>query len=272
MDTEAPSVTLSASGTTLTATVTDAVDGVLPQSSITVTWDGADQTFTYNASTGALSTSLVSDGKPHRITVTARDASGNIGRASYDVPVSTDWTPSFTDTQDYWAATFVAFLYNAGITTGYADGTFRPNQNITRAQFAAMLYRYLGLNEADYANVTLPFADAGSIADYALPAVKALYSEGIINGSTGADGKLYFNPNNSLTRAQAAAMIGRTQEKGYATVELTFTDAGSIPSYATYYIQTMVAQGVISGYTDGAFRPNANITRGQMAKILYNLM
>ena len=272
VDTEAPSVTLSASGTSLTAAVTDAVDGVLPQSSITVTWDGADQTFTYNASTGALSTSLVSDGKPHRITVTARDASGNIDRASYDVPVSTDWTPSFTDTQDYWAATFVDFLYNAGITTGYADGTFRPNQNITRAQFAAMLYRYLGLNEADYANVTLPFADAGSIADYALPAVKALYSEGIINGSTGSDGQLYFNPNSSLTRAQAAAMIGRTQEKGYATTELTFTDASSIPSYATYYIQTMVAQGVISGYTDGTFRPNANITRGQMAKILYNLM
>ena len=40
----------------------------------------------------------------------------------------------------------------------------------------------------------------------------------------------------------------------------------------SYYIQTMVAQGVISGYTDGSFKPQANITRGQMAKILYNLM
>ncbi|MEI3362040.1 MAG: S-layer homology domain-containing protein [Oscillospiraceae bacterium] len=79
-------------------------------------------------------------------------------------------------------------------------------------------------------------------------------------------------PNSSLTRAQAATMIGRTQEKGYATAELAFTDAGSIPAYATYYIQTMVAQGVISGYTDGSFKPQANITRGQMAKILYNLM
>ena len=69
-----------------------------------------------------------------------------------------------------------------------------------------------------------------------------------------------------------AAMIGRTQEKGYAIVELTFSDTASIPAYATYYIQTMAAQGVISGYADGTFQPGANITRGQMAKILYNLM
>lgn len=271
VDNTPPTVTLSASGATLTATVSDAVDGVLPESSVSVTWDGKAQSFTYNASTGALNTSLVSDGRPHRVTVTARDASGNIGRASVDVePTST--AHKFTDIDGYWAATYVDFLYSTGITTGYEDGTFRPNQNITRAQFSAMLFRYLGLNESDYASVQLPFADNSSIPSYAVPAVKALYSKGIINGSTGADGKLYFNPNASLTRAQAATMIGRTQEKGYATTALTFSDAASIPSYATYYIQTMVAQGVISGYSDGTFLPNASITRGQMAKILYNLL
>ena len=271
-DTEAPQVTLTAGGDTLTAAVSDAVDGILPQSSISVTWDGADQTFTYDSDTGALSTTLISDGRPHRITVTVRDASGNIGRASYDVPTSDDWAPSFTDTQDYWAAAYVDFLYNAGITTGYDDGTFRPNDNISRQQFAVMLFRYLGLDGSQYESVTLPFADTASIGSYALTAVKALYTEGIVSGTTGSDGKLYFNPGGSLTRAQAAAMIGRTQPKGYATVELTFSDAASIPSYATYYIQTMAAQGVISGYSDGTFRPGTNITRGQMAKILYNLM
>lgn len=272
VDTAVPSVTVSADGTALTATITDAVDGVLPQSSISVTWDGKTQSFNYNAQTGVLTTPIISDGKPHRLTVTARDASGNIGRASYDVPAGADWKPSFTDTQDYWGATYVDYLYTAGITTGYDDGSFRPNQNITRAQFSVMLFRYLGLNEADYANVTLPFADNASIPEYAVPAIRALYTEGIINGSTGSDGKLYFNPGASLTRAQAATMIGRTQAKGYATTDLTFADAASIPSYATYYIQTMVAQGVISGYADGTFQPNAYITRGQMAKILYNLM
>lgn len=271
-DTAVPQITLTVGDEVLTASISDAVDGILPQSSISVTWDGAEQSFTYSEETGLLVTSLISDGKPHRITVTARDVSGNIGRASYDVPTAADWTPVFTDTQGYWAATYVDYLYNANITTGYADGTFRPDQNITRAQFAAMLYRYLGLEESKYASVTLPFADLASIPDYALTAVKALYTEGIINGTTGSDGKLYFNPGANLTRAQAATMIGRTQEKGYATVELTFSDAASIPSYATYYVQTMAAQGIISGYADGTFKPQANITRGQMAKILYNLM
>ena len=120
--------------------------------------------------------------------------------------------------------------------------------------------------------MVLPFVDADQIEEYAVPAVKALYTEGVINGSTGKDGKLYFNPQSPLTRAQAAAMIGRTQEKGYATAELAFTDAGKIPAYATFYIQTMAAQGILGGYPDGSFRPNDNITRGQMAKVLYNLV
>ena len=272
VDNAVPTVTMTPSGTFLTATISDAVDGVLPKSAVSVTWDGREQDFTYNTATGVLSTPVISDGRPHRVTITAKDASGNIGRASYDVPVAEDYQPAFTDTVGYWGANYVEFLYTSGVTTGYADGTFRPDQNITRAQFSVMLYRCLGLDESRYAGVELPFADLDKIADYAVPAIKALYSEGVINGSKGKDGQIYFNPNAPLTRAQASAMIGRTQEKGYATVELTFTDAGKIPAYATFYIQTMAAQGILGGYTDGSFRPNNNITRGQMAKILYNLV
>lgn len=68
-----------------------------------------------------------------------------------------------------------------------------------------MLYRYLKLDANKYESVSLPFADLGQIPAYALPAAKALYSEGIITGSE-KNGKLYFNPDSSLTRAQAAAM------------------------------------------------------------------
>ena len=67
-------------------------------------------------------------------------------------------------------------------------------------------------------------------------------------------------------------MIGRSQEKGYAVADLTFADAAKIPSYAEFYIRTMAAQGILSGYDDGTFRPQNNITRGQMAKILYTLL
>ena len=255
--------------------VSDGVDGILPLSSITVARNGdTGQVLEgYDTATGTMKYYLPGPGEANeatRVTVTAADASGNIGRASVDIPPY-GVSHKFTDIDDYWAADYVDFLYNADITTGYSDGTFRPNQNISRAQFAVMLYRYLKLDANKYESVSLPFADLGQIPAYALPAAKALYSEGIITGSE-KNGKLYFNPDSSLTRAQAAAMIGRTQAKGYAEAELTFTDNGKIPAYAAPYIRTMTAQGVISGYSDGSFKPNNNITRGQMAKILYNLM
>ena len=255
--------------------VSDDVDGILPLSSITVARNGdtGQALEGYNTSTGTLKYYLPGPGEATeatRVTVTAVDASGNIGRASVDIdPYNVGH--KFTDIQDYWGATYVDFLYNADITTGYSDGTFRPNQNISRAQFAVMLYRYLKLDESKYADVSLPFADLDIIPEYAIPAVKALYTEGVISGAE-KNGRLYFNPNNALTRAQAAAMIGRTQAKGYALADLTFTDSGKIPGYADYYIRTMAAQGVINGYSDGSFKPHSNITRGQMAKILYNLM
>ena len=255
--------------------VSDGVDGVLPLSSITVAMNGdAGQALEgYDIKNGTLKYYLPAPGETQeatRVTVTAVDASGNIGRASVDIdPSGVDH--KFNDISDYWAAAYVDFLYNADITTGYSDGSFRPNQNISRAQFAVMLYRYLKLDENQYANVSLPFADLGSIPAYAIPAVKALYAEGVITGSE-KNGQLYFNPGSSLTRAQAAAMIGRTQAKGYALADLTFTDSAQIPAYAAYYIRAMVGQGVINGYSDGSFKPHSNITRGQMAKILYNLM
>ena len=254
--------------------VSDAVDGILPLSSITVARNGdTGQVLEgYDATAGTMKYYLPGPGETievTRVTVTAVDASGNIGRASVDIaPYGVGH--KFTDTGDYWAADYVDFLYNANITTGYNDGTFRPNQNISRAQFAVMLYRYLKLDESKYAAVDLPFADLNTIPEYAIPAIKALYTEGVISGAE-KNGRLYFNPNNALTRAQAAAMIGRTQAKGYALADLTFTDNGKIPGYADYYIRTMVAQGVINGYSDGSFMPHSNITRGQMAKILYNL-
>ena len=272
VDAAVPTVTASVSGTALTGTVTDAVDGVLPKSAVSVTLDGKAIDFTYDTASGAVSAALpMTDTNGHRATITARDASGNIGRASCDI-AATAAAHQFTDIDGFWAAGYIDWLKTTGITTGYADGTFLPGKNITRQEFAVMLFRYLGLDAAKYADVALPFADSAKISDYAVPAIRALYSAGIINGSTGSDGKLYFSPASNLTRAQAAAMIGRTQTKGYAAAALSFTDASAVPSYAAYYIQTMVSQGVIGGYADGSFKPGTNITRGQMAKILYNLL
>lgn len=254
---------------TVTGSISDAVDGILPAEKVTISSGGI-----YDPATGRFTVTLPEPGETReldRITVRAWDASGNIGRCSVDIPAS-GAERKFTDTADYWGADYCDFLYNRGISGGYDDGTFRPDNLLTRLEFSVMLYNALKLDPAKYADVALPFADLGKIPEGALPAVRALYKEGIVTGTRGKDGTLSFNPSGNLTRAQASAMIGRSQQKGYALADLTFTDAAEIPSYAAFYIRTMAAQGILGGYADGTFRPQANITRGQMAKILYTML
>ena len=64
-------------------------------------------------------------------------------------------------------------------------------------------------------------------------------------------------------------MLGRLQEKGFASDDLSaFSDSADVPSWALAYVQTMVAQGVLSG-SEGKLSPNAPMTRSQACKVLY---
>ena len=273
VDTAPPVITaeLDPENRTVSGSVTDAVDGILPAAAVSITWNGTPLG-EYDPATGRFTAVLPGESRElGRITVTAKDSSGNIGRTSVELPAS-GAEHKFTDTAEYWGADYCDFLYNRGISGGYDDGTFRPDDLLTRLDFSVMLYNALKLDPAKYAEVVLPFEDLDQIPEQALSALRALYKEGIVTGTAGTNGTLFFNPSGSLTRAQAAAMIGRSQEKGYALADLSFTDTAQIPGYASFYIRTMAAQGILSGYADGTFRPQASITRGQMAKILYTML
>ena len=273
VDTVTPTVTMSRNSNVITATVRDSMDGVLPRASIRAAVNGVAASAAYNTTTGVMTVTLPKAStvqEPTRVTVTAQDASGNIGRASVDIPPA-NVTDKFNDIADCWAKDYINFLYNRNIAEPYADGTYRPYEVITRAEFAVMLARAIGLDGRTYADVQLPYADLDEIPASALPALKALYAENIMRGAENADGKTYLMPNSGLTRAHASAMIGRSQKLGYGSAELPFPDADSIPAYAVPHIRTMVARGILQGYADGYFRSGNNISRGQMAKILYFL-
>ena len=156
------SAELDPEGWAVTGTVTDAVDGILPASAVTIACNGAAYDEGYDASTGRFRVVPAADpGGAHgalRITVTARDASGNIGRTSVDIPAAAA-ERRFTDTADYWGADYCDFLYDNGISLGYEDGTFRPDERLTRLQFTVMLYNALKLDPVGYVDVSLPFAD-----------------------------------------------------------------------------------------------------------------
>ena len=272
-DTTAPAVTLTVSGTQLTARVSDNVDRTIPQESVSLTYDGAALSFTWNESTGTLSASLpAADTGYHRATVTVSDASGNLGRASADIQPASDRTSPFADMTGHWAEQYATYLYDNGISMGTGVDTvvYQPDKNITRAEFFTMVARWMDLDLTQYAGVELPFVDAASIPDWALDAVKAMYSLGILQGA-GVEGGLAANASATISRAEAMTILGRTQARGYAQPELTTDDAGQVGDWALPYVQSLVGQGVVTP-TDNKLRPTDALTRGELAQLLYAIL
>lgn len=192
------------------------------------------------------------------------------GNSSVELPVEVKNGDYFTDIADSFARKYINSLYERGVVTGKDDGSFAPNDPVTRQQFAAMLYRALELNDADYEDIELPFADKDGLRSYSLTPVKALYSMGIINGSS-SGGKLYVSPYETLSRAQACAFVARAM--GIASEEIPdYTDIDNFPSYASSCVGALSELGIIGGYDDGSFRPRNNMTRAQVCKVLYLML
>ncbi len=118
----------------------------------------------------------------------------------------------FSDT-DYraWYGKYVKWATGAGLVGGFDDGTFRPDDPITREQMATVLFRY-----SKAANVTaeLTFADADSISEWAKPGVQYCLNKGYIGG----DNNNNFAPSNNATRAEVSTLITRVMQKSEVQV------------------------------------------------------
>ena len=115
------------------------------------------------------------------------------------------------DRTDTWSSdnTEVATAVANGIVNGYADGTFQPDQTISREQMAAILYRYAQYKGCDVSvgedtNI-ISYTDVAQVASYAVPAFQWAVGAGIINGTTAST----LSPKGSATRGQVAAILHR---------------------------------------------------------------
>lgn len=274
-DATAPTVTVTVSGSTVTASVTDDVDRAIPAESVVLTCDGTAVDKTWNESTGTLTAQLsLTDGKAHRVTVTAVDTSGNLARNSADVEPSAENANVFGDMEGHWAARFASYLYQTGVTSGTGDPetglVYAPDRSITRGEFFALVARWMKVDLSRYADVELPFVDGADIPSWALGEIKAMYSLGIVSGA-GSDSGLRINAGANISRAEVMAILGRTQPRGYATPALTAADRDQVPAWALEHVQSLVGQGVVAGY-GGKINPNQSITRGEVAKLLYSML
>ncbi|MEE1131690.1 MAG: S-layer homology domain-containing protein [Caryophanon sp.] len=169
-------------------------------------------------------------------------------------------TMPFTDVSGEYVP-YVQALYTAGITTGTTATTFAPQANMTRAQFAVMIARALDLST----KLAAAFTDIQG--KWYAQDVQALAEVGIVTGKTAST----FEPGATLTRQQAAVMLYRVLTySGYTSTATTptFSDTAKISDYAKPAFATLQQIGILTGDGNEA-KPAQELTRGQMAKLLY---
>ena len=150
----------------------------------------------------------------------------------------------------------VSNLVNRGIISGYPDGTYRPNQAITRAQAAKILAGILKLDtksaNATFTDVPISYEHYGAIA--------ALSERKIINGYP--DGT--FKPSEPITRAQMAKILTNAFELSSVFETLPFTDVNT-QSESYRYINALYSYAITTGTSASTYSPGNRVTRGQLA-------
>ena len=179
-------------------------------------------------------------------------------------PPVASYGASFSDTRGHWAESYIEQAVAHGFVRGYADGTFLPDNPVTRAEFTAMVNRALGNNAT--ANVT--FTDVPHY-EWFFDDVSRAFAAAYVGGYEDNT----FRPNNTITRQEAAVMISRIIPAYNVSGNLNvFPDRASIADWAFAAFQKVVGKGYIGGFDDGNLYPLQNLTRAQTAKIICDIL
>lgn len=178
--------------------------------------------------------------------------------------------PDFTDlTASHWAYDSVTILRKRNIINGYQDGSFRPENTVTRAEFIKMLVLALNL-EADATETE--FSDVAD-TDWYYEFVTAGAQKGIITGYP--DGS--FKPDVIVSREEMAVMLQRAYKLSLKKLEAVndecyFADAEDISSWAVQAVEELSGAGVLSGNENEMFEPARGATRAETAKSISALL
>ena len=154
----------------------------------------------------------------------------------------------------------VEYLTSNKIVTGYSDGTFKPNNKLTRAHAAVIMSRALGLNTSNVKNPSFKDIPANHIY---YKEIAAVAEAGIMSGR----GNNTFDPDATLTRAQMAKIVALAYDlKGTSTIE--FKDVPK-NDWAYMYIQQLAANNITTGYNGNLYKPNESISRVHFGLFLY---
>lgn len=161
----------------------------------------------------------------------------------------------FSDIKGNWAEKQINDWADRGLAGGYTDGTFRPDNQITRAEFVALTNRAFGKQDK---TARADFKDVKK-SEWFYAEVAVAKAEGYCAGYT--DGT--FKPLNPITRQEVASIVSRLLELDAGTIGKNFADAESIAPWARDAVKAVAAAGIMSGYTDGTFQGANPITRAE---------
>jgi len=176
----------------------------------------------------------------------------------------------FADMAGHWAEADVELLAGKLVLNGTGADSFSPEHAVTRAEFAAMLTRALGL--AAKPEAAAGFGDVAAEAWYA-GAIGAAVEAGLVTGFDGGE----FRPNERITREQMAVMFGRALEFAGAAGAAAgggaaFADQAAVSPWAAEAVAKVSAAGIVGGNPDGTFAPAAEANRAQAAVMLRRLL
>jgi len=160
------------------------------------------------------------------------------------------------DFAGHWAESYITLLTDMGIVTGDEHGNTNPENNITRAEFIAVIVRTFGLTAGG--NVSANFPDVASGRWYHTNFAIARY-HGIITG----DDRGHANPSNDITRLEATVILARALDATLTGATTSFTDNDAIPPWGRASVAAMTEQEIITGFPGGYFRPQQNLTRAE---------
>ena len=170
---------------------------------------------------------------------------------------------SATDYESHWAKATIEKWLDKKIINGYGEGSFKPNKDITNAEFAQIAKNVLGLS---YTKDSQSYDDVKETAWF-YDVVNCISSLKVMHGY---DNKA-FNPNTPITREEAVFALANLFHIEGST-EKKFSDNEAISDWAQKNINAMYAGGYIKGNPDGSFNPKDNITRAEVLSIICFLM
>lgn len=187
--------------------------------------------------------------------------------ANFGESIETTVESQFKDIEKHWAKDEIQAIIAMGIVNGYPDGTFRPNNKISRAEFSKMIVTALQLKSTDYVGGFSDVKMGEWYANNIATMVKNEFALGYPDGT--------FAPNGNITRNEISIILSKVLKLEVSEEEkillINFKDMELIPDWTKPSVAEVVKAELMKGDTDYNFNPSNNATRAEAATVIYRL-